>query len=96
MKILYYFNCKENHRPSMYFYSNLLFNYRKTNKTFKFTKFTPKNSLFTKLLNNKKFYKLKQKQGLKRAKIFNRNYFHKEIIKTYKEELNKLIKRSKV
>ena len=44
----------------------------------------------TKLLNNKKFYKLKQKQGLKRAKIFNRNYFHKEIIKTYKEELNKL------
>ena len=42
------------------------------------------------LLTDEKFYLLKRNEGLKRAKIFNRNYFHKEIIKTYKEELNKL------
>ena len=52
MKILYYFNYQEDHRASMDFYSNLLFNYRKTNKTFKFNKFTPKISLLYKLFVN--------------------------------------------
>ena len=36
MKILYYFNYQEDYRMSMDFYSNLLFNYRKTNKKSKF------------------------------------------------------------
>ena len=52
MKILYYFNYQEDHRASMDFYSNLLFNYRKTNKTSKFNKFTPKISLLAKLFGN--------------------------------------------
>ena len=52
MKILYYFNYQEDYGVSMDIYSNLLFNYRKTNKKSKFNKFTPKISLLYKLFGN--------------------------------------------
>ena len=43
-----------------------------------------------KLINDNEFYKLKQKEGLERSKLFDVDTFHQKLIAIYKNELNSI------
>ena len=43
-----------------------------------------------KLINDKEFYRLKQREVLERSKMFDVDTFHQKLIAIYKNELNSL------